>query len=70
MIKYRINMVAKDFNVPSKKIIEILTQYATAPKNHQQVLSVQELDIIFEYLTIHNQIESFEEVFAIASASP
>jgi len=67
MFKYRVHEVAKDFKLPTKKITEILTQYATAPKNHMQVLTIDELDIIFEYLTINNQIESIEEIYAVTS---
>ena len=67
MFKYRIHEVAKDFKVPTKSIIEILTKYATEPKNHMQVLTVEELDIIFEYLTSNNQIESIEEIYAVES---
>jgi len=67
MFKYRIHEVAKDFKVPTKKIVEILTQYATEPKNHMQVLTIDELDIIFEYLTFNNQIESIEEIYAVES---
>ncbi len=62
--KYRIHEVAKDFNMSSKEISKILTDYATAPKNHMQVLETSELDLIFEYLTQHNQIESIAEVYA------
>ena len=62
--KYRIHEVAKDFGKSSKEISEILTEYATTPKNHMQVLENGELDLIFEYLTQHNQIESIAEVFA------
>jgi len=65
MFKYRVHEVAKDFNLPTKKITEILTQYATAPKNHMQVLTIPELDIIFEYLTFNNQIDSIEEIYAV-----
>ena len=67
MFKYRVHEVAKDFKLPTKTITEILTKYATTPKNHMQVLSVTELDIIFEYLTINNQIESIEEIYAVES---
>jgi len=67
MFKYRVHEVAKDFKLPTKKITEILTKYATAPKNHMQVLTVAELDIIFEYLTSTNQIESIEEIYAVES---
>ena len=63
--KYRIHEVAKDFNLTSKAISEILTEYASAPKNHMQVLEANELDLIFEYLTQHNQMESIAEVFAV-----
>ena len=49
--KYRVHEVAKDFGLPSKNITEILTKYATTPKNHMQVLEDTELSVIFEYLT-------------------
>jgi len=68
MFKYRVHEVAKDFKLPTKTITEILTEYATAPKNHMQVLTAEELDIIFEYLTQHHQIGSIEEIFADAPA--
>ena len=63
--KYRIHEVAKDFKMTSKVISEILTEYAAAPKNHMQVLENPELDLIFEYLTQHNQVGSIEEMFAV-----
>ena len=62
--KYRVHEVAKDFKTTSKVITQILTDYATTPKNHMQVLETAELDIIFEYLTQHNQIDSIEQVYA------
>ncbi len=69
LLKYRVHEVAKDFGVTSKVITEILTEYATTPKNHMQVLEDEELSIIFEYMTQHNQVESIAEVFA-DSAQP
>ena len=67
MIKYRVHEVAKDFNTTSKVITQILTDYATTPKNHMQVLENNELDVIFEYLTQHNQAESLADIFASAA---
>ena len=67
MVKYRVHEVAKDFGLTSKVITEILTKYATAPKNHMQVLEDRELDIIFEYLTSNNQMESIADIFADAA---
>ena len=70
LVKYRVHEVAKDFGMNSKTIAEILKEYATAPKNHMQVLEEAELNIVFEYLTRHNQIDSIEEVFADAGKKP
>ena len=64
MIKYRVHEVAKDFKTTSKVITEVLTQYAETPKNHMQVLTDHELNIIFDYLTLNNQISDMSEVFA------
>ena len=63
--KYRIHELAKDFETTSKVISEILTTYFTAPKNHMQVLETPELNVIFEYMTQHNQVASIAEVFAV-----
>ena len=65
MIKYRIHEVAKDFNVSSKLISQILTDYVAAPKNHMQVLENHELNVIFDYMTQHNQAASLEEIFKV-----
>ena len=64
MNKYRVHEVAKDFGLPTKTITEILTKYASAPKNHMQVLSDEELSIIFDYLTQHNQVSGIEVIFS------
>ena len=65
MVKYRVHEVAKDFGVASKVIGQILTDYIAPPKNHMQVLETPELDVIFEYMTQHNQVASLEEVFRV-----
>ena len=70
MVKYRIHEVAKDFNMNSRQISDVLAKYATVPKNHMQVLEEAELDLIFEYLTQHNQIADMEEIFAQTKAAP
>ena len=68
MIKYPIHKVAKDFKhgskeLPSKEVMDILTQYGHPPKNHMQPLTEQELAIVFEYLTQHNQVESIASIY-------
>ena len=69
LIKYPVHKLAKDFSkngkaLPSKEIMDILTQYGHPPKNHMQPLTDEELSIVFEYLTQHNQIDSIEQVYA------
>ena len=66
MVKYRVREVAKDFGVATKVITQILTDYASAPKSTMQVLEDAELDLIFEYMTQHNQAESLEAIFKAA----
>ena len=62
--KYRVHEVAKDFGLPTKAITEILTKYATTPKNHMQVLTDRELSIIFDYLTLNNQVSGIQAIYA------
>ena len=69
MIKYPIHKVAKDFKrggkeIPSKEIMEILTNHGHPPKNHMQPLNDEELSIVFDYLTQNNPIDSIESVYA------
>ena len=63
--KYRVHEVAKDFGLSSKTITEILTKYATTPKNHMQVLDDSELSVIFEYLTQQHQSATMEELVRV-----
>ena len=68
--KYRVHEVAKDFKKNSKEITDILTKYATAPKNHMQVLEDRELSLIFEYPTQHNQVDNIESIYAEVYREP
>ena len=64
--KYRVHEVAKDFDIPSKKVVELLAKYFEDPKKHMTALEETELDVIFETFTQENQVESFDEYFASA----
>ncbi|MBQ8975647.1 MAG: translation initiation factor IF-2, partial [Oscillospiraceae bacterium] len=65
MFKYRVHEVAKDFKLPTKAVTEVLTEYATTPKNHMQALTEEELNIVFDCLTLRNQMQSIEEVYNV-----
>ena len=64
MIKYRVHEVAKDFDVSSKDVITLLSEFVSEPKKSQTVLEENELNIIFDYMTQNNQVESFDNYFA------
>ncbi len=65
MIKYRVHEVAKDFDVQSKEIVTLLAKFLDEPKKSQTALEEHELDIIFDYMTQNNQVESFDNYFAV-----
>lgn len=69
MIKYRVHEVAKDFDVPSKEIVSLLGNFFEEPKKSQTALEENELDIIFDYMTQNNQVESFDSYFAAGEAA-
>lgn len=64
--KYRIGEVAKDFGIPNKQVMELMAEKFEKPKSHQQVLTDEQLNLIFDVLTQENQIESIEQVYATA----
>ncbi len=69
-IKYRVHEVAKDFDQPSKDIVSLLAKYFGETKKAQTALTDDELNVIFEYYTQNNQVESFDRYFAMANEKP
>ena len=65
LVKYRVKEVAADFEVAPKVIVEIISKYFEKPKSNTQVLTEDELNLLFEYMTVNNQIQSLEQVFAV-----
>ena len=63
-VKYKIREVAKDFDMPAKNVVNMVTEHFEAPKSSAQVLSDDQLNLVFDLITRENQIESIEEVFA------
>ena len=64
MNKYRVHEVAKDFNLPSKQVVDLLGEYFEEPKKHMTALTEEELDVVFEKFTKDNEVENFDEYFA------
>ena len=49
--KYRVHEVAKDLNIPSKDIMDLLNKNAEGERKHMTALTPEELDLIFETYT-------------------
>ncbi len=65
LVKYRLKEVAADFELPAKEISEIVSKFFEKPKSNTQVLSEEELNVVFDYVTKTHQIDSLEQVFAV-----
>ncbi len=65
LVKYRVKEVAADFGVAPKVIAEVVGKFFEKPKSNTQVLTDEELNVVFDYMTWANQIESLEAVFAV-----
>ena len=65
LVKYRIKEVAADFGVSPKEISQIVEKFFEKPKSPSQILTEEELNVVFDYFTQQNQIASLEEVFAV-----
>ena len=66
MIKYRVHEVAKDLNVPSKEIVDLLEKHFGDVKKHMTALTEEELDVVFEHYTQARELPNFDEYFAQA----
>ena len=65
--KYRVHEVAKDFDVPSKEILDIVSKHFDGQKKSMTALEEAELDVIFEIVTQENSVENFDAYFASAN---
>ncbi len=61
--KYRVHEVAKDFNIKSNIVVDLLGKYFDGQKKHMTALEEDELDVIFETFTKENQTEDLNEYF-------
>ena len=64
-MKYRLKEVAADFGIPVKDVSAVMEQFFEKPKSNAQVLTEDELNVVFDCITRQNQISSLEVVFAV-----
>ena len=61
--KYRVHEVAKDFDIKSNIVVDLLTKYFDGQKKHMTALEEDELDVIFETFTKENEVADLNEYF-------
>ena len=66
--KYRVHEVAKDFNIKSNIVVDLLGKYFDGQKKHMTVLEEDELDMIFETFTKEYEVSDLNEYFEFAPA--
>jgi len=66
--KYRVHEVAKDFDIKSNIVVDLLAKYFDGQKKHMTALEEDELDIIFETFTKENEVADLNEYFEYTPA--
>ena len=66
MNKNKVSDMAKDFGMASKDIQSILNTYEDGSKKPSQVLSEEEVNLVFEHLTQKHQVK-IETIYAEAA---
>ena len=61
-IKYRLRDVAADFGTNAKEISEIIGKHGEKPKSNAQVLTEDELNVVFDCMTRKYPAESMEQI--------
>ena len=66
-IRYKVSELAKDLNVPSSDVIELLAKTFEGSKKSGTVLTDEEISYVLENYTQKNQVKDFNEYFAATS---
>ena len=64
VVKYKVHELAKDFDMKSNYVIDLLKKFDETPKKSQTSLTTDELDIVFDQITSEFSVESFDAYFA------
>lgn len=67
--KYKISDLAKDFNVSSKDITDIVAEKTGVAKKSGAVLNEAEISVVFSALLNKNEVKSLDEYFATGAES-
>ena len=68
--KYKVHELAKDLDVKSNVIIDLLKPFDETPKKSHSSFTTDELDILFDRLTKENEVENFNAYFSMKKPEP
>ncbi len=68
--KYKVHELAKDLDVKSNVIIDLLKPFDEIPKKSHSSFTTDELDILFDRLTKENEVENFNAYFSMKKPEP
>ncbi|MBE6906182.1 MAG: translation initiation factor IF-2 [Ruminococcaceae bacterium] len=66
--KYRVHEVAKDLNLPTKEVVDLLAANFEGERKSMTALNEEELSVVFNHYTNETQVENFDEYFAAGEA--
>ena len=66
--KYRVHEVAKDLNLPTKEVVDLLAENFEGERKSMTALNEEELSVVFNHYTNETQVENFDEYFAAGEA--
>lgn len=67
--KYRVHEVAKDFDIKSNIVVDLLAKYFEGQKKHMTALEEEELDMIFETFTKEYEVKDLNDYFNFAPSA-
>ncbi len=67
--KYRVHEVAKDFDIKSNIVVDLLAKHFDGQKKHMTALEEDELDVIFETFTKEYEVENLNDYFNFTPAA-
>ena len=59
--KYKISTLAKDLNIKSKDLLDLVTSLGMTDRKHSSVIEADEFNVILEVLTSKAQVSNFDE---------
>ncbi len=65
--KYRVHEFAKDLNLKSNEVMDLLNRLEPKERTHMAVLTQGELDYLFNHYTKQAQVENFNAYFELAN---